>query len=369
MISVSIALLAVCALLLPAAQADFHGTRHIINRQNSGNAPLQIANWCNNDVWPGVLTQGGSGPSQNGFLLSPGSNTTLWVGSNWQGRVWGRTNCSFGGSGGGQACETGDCAGALNCQIAGQPPATLAEITLQGSDGQTFYDLSLVDGYNLPMAIVLLPNGNSQLQNLQGNKTNPSCVASVGDLAPQSFNPYANGQQFLGTSSSDPLAFEPHNTYSSVSDWCPWDLQVNAPLGPGDGVYPYPDGNVPRPVFDPCLSACAKYNSDQYCCTGSYDGPNQCFPNYYSKAAKQVCPDAYSYAYDDEDSTFVIPQGGGFQIIFCPGGRSTNILGFASASSSSGSSFSAHRVGWLLIDWRALKAISAGVLVLAVVLT
>ena len=80
------------------------------------------------------------------------------------------------------------------------------------------------------------------------------------------------------------------------------------------------------PAFDPCLSACAKYNQDSYCCTGGYDGPGKCSPNYYSKAAKSVCPDAYSYAYDDQDSTFIVPEGAGFQVIFCPGGRSTNII-------------------------------------------
>ena len=31
-------------------------------------------------------------------------------------------------------------------------------------------------------------------------------------------------------------------------------------------------------------------------------------------------------AFDDQTSTFIIPAGAGFEIIFCPGGRSTNIL-------------------------------------------
>ena len=39
-----------------------------------------------------------------------------------------------------------------------------------------------------------------------------------------------------------------------------------------------------------------------------------------------VCPDAYSYAYDDSTSTFGIPSGGGFEVVFCPTGRSTTIL-------------------------------------------
>ena len=31
-------------------------------------------------------------------------------------------------------------------------------------------------------------------------------------------------------------------------------------------------------------------------------------------------------AFDDQTSTFIIPSGGGFEIIFCPAGRSTTIL-------------------------------------------
>ena len=33
-----------------------------------------------------------------------------------------------------------------------------------------------------------------------------------------------------------------------------------------------------------------------------------------------------SLAFDDQTSTFIIPAGAGFEVIFCPGGRSTNIL-------------------------------------------
>lgn len=132
-------------------------------------------------------------------------------------------------------------------------------------------------------------------------------------------------------------------TTSEVTSWCPWDLQTTPPTAPGNGVYPYPDTNIQRSAFDPCLSACAKYNKPQYCCTGSYDSPSSCSPNYYSTAAKAVCPDAYSYAYDDQTSTFIISKGPGFEVIFCPGGRSTTITAARAARSgtaqSSGGSF------------------------------
>jgi hypothetical protein len=34
----------------------------------------------------------------------------------------------------------------------------------------------------------------------------------------------------------------------------------------------------------------------------------------------------YALAFDDQTSTFIIPSGAGFEVIFCPGARSTNIL-------------------------------------------
>lgn len=177
------------------------------------------------------------------------------------------------------------------------------------------------------MAIVLIPHGNSSLDDIPPNLTNPSCQGTGSLLAPSNYNPYSGGQQtFLGTNSTYPLPFDTKVTTSDANSWCPWDLQVNAPSAPSDGVYPYPDSNIQRPAFDPCYSACAKYNSDQYCCIGKYNGPNACSPNYYAKALKGVCPDAYSFAYDDQTSTFIIPSGAGFEVVFCPGGRSTTIL-------------------------------------------
>jgi hypothetical protein len=103
-------------------------------------------------------------------------------------------------------------------------------------------------------------------------------------------------------------------------------LQAFPPDKPGDGVYPYPDDDIQRPIFDPCKSACAANNKPRDCCTGKYDDPKTCEPSTYSRYAKAVCPDAYSYAFDDKTSTFIIPMGGGWEVVFCPEGRSTDIL-------------------------------------------
>ncbi|KAK9670629.1 hypothetical protein RND81_13G214000 [Saponaria officinalis] len=114
-----------------------------------------FVNKCGYTVWPGLLA-GASSPKldSTGFELPQGGTRTFQAPAGWSGRFWGRTNCNFDASGAG-SCATGDCgSGQLGCNGAGAtPPATLAEFTLNGSDGKDFYDVSLVDGYNLPMIV------------------------------------------------------------------------------------------------------------------------------------------------------------------------------------------------------------------------
>ena len=170
---------------------------------------------------------------------------------------------------------------------------TLAEFTLASSSDQTFYDISLVDGYNLPVGIVsLYPESDKpSLTRIPPNLTNPVCIGTAALLAEEGSTADAN----LGTNSSFPIPLDQTQSYSDVQRWCPWDLQLNPPSKPGDGVYPYPDDNIERPLFNPCYSACAKYNHPADCCTGHYNSPNVCKPSLYSQDAKKVCPDAYSF--------------------------------------------------------------------------
>jgi hypothetical protein len=211
----------------------------------------------------------------------------------------------------------------------GQPPVTLAEFTFEGASSLTFYDISLVDGFNIGVAISVLPSDSSS--GYPPNKTNPSCVGSISEFLP-SFDPYTtlNGSSsvsnFLGTNASWPLPFLNGLTKNQLSQWCPWDLQVFPPQKPGDGVYPYPDSNIQRPVFQPCWSSCAKYNDPQDCCTGQYNSPSHCMPGTYSTQAKSICPDAYTYGMyhllklesntEDVKRTMIPPQR-----LRCPLGR------------------------------------------------
>ncbi|GMY30238.1 protein P21-like [Fagus crenata] len=74
------------------------------------------------------------------------------------GRVWARTGCNFDGSGRGN-CQTGDCGGLLQCQAYGVPPNTLAEFGLNQFQNLDFFDMSLVDGFNVPMDFSPMSNG------------------------------------------------------------------------------------------------------------------------------------------------------------------------------------------------------------------
>jgi hypothetical protein len=106
-------------------------------------ATFTITNRCTYTVWPAGIPVGG------GTQLNQGQSWTVDVPAGTSGRFWGRTGCSFNGDNG--HCSSADCNGKLSCTVSGQTPATLAEYTTGTGGAQDFYDISLVDGFNLPM--------------------------------------------------------------------------------------------------------------------------------------------------------------------------------------------------------------------------
>ncbi|KAA3460154.1 protein P21-like [Gossypium australe] len=110
----------------------------------SNAATFSIQNNCPYTVWAAAAPGGGR-------QLDHGQVWDLNVSSGVGGaRIWARTGCEFNESGQGK-CQTGDCGGLLQCQGYGLPPNTLAEYTLNQFDGMDFFDISLVDGFNVPM--------------------------------------------------------------------------------------------------------------------------------------------------------------------------------------------------------------------------
>ncbi|XP_068656434.1 protein P21-like [Aristolochia californica] len=108
-------------------------------------ASFEIRNQCQYTVWAAAVPVGG------GRRLNRGESWTINVpAGTTQARIWGRTNCNFDANGRGN-CQTGDCNGLLQCNAFGKPPNTLAEYALNQFSGQDFIDISLVDGFNIPM--------------------------------------------------------------------------------------------------------------------------------------------------------------------------------------------------------------------------
>ncbi|KAJ6405271.1 hypothetical protein OIU84_013275 [Salix udensis] len=213
-----------------------------------------IVNYCQETVWPGI-TQGDNF-NGGGFELKSGQSIVFTAPVGWNGRIWGRTGCKFDQNGSG-SCKTGACGTSLKCKASGEPPASLAEFTLAALD---FYDVSLVDGFNLPITVTPI-NG----------KGNCSSVGCDEDL---------------------------RNT-------CPSELAVKS------------NGKVIA-----CRSACDVFSTDEYCCRGVYGNPVVCQPTYYSKTFKQACPTAYSYAYDDPTSIFTC-AGTDYTVAFCSSRKQT----------------------------------------------
>ncbi|KAL6856088.1 hypothetical protein ACP4OV_018890 [Aristida adscensionis] len=114
-------------------------------------ALFYITNQCEETVWPGIFFPKGL-TGCGGTRLDPGQRVRFDMAPGTTGgRIWARTGCSFAGTGG--RCATGDCAGAMCCAVYGKP-ATLAEFTIDGGDinhRADFYDISVVDGFNVPM--------------------------------------------------------------------------------------------------------------------------------------------------------------------------------------------------------------------------
>jgi len=232
---------------------------------------LKIYNACPFTVWVGILGNSGHPALENGgFALNQWASRSVQANNGWQGRVWGRTRCDASGH-----CETGDCGNRIECRGAGGvPPVTLAEITFDGWGGIDYYDISLVDGYNLPMN--MKPIGGTFTRHDPNSRYACTVAGCNRDL----------------------------------NAICPWELAVKNSGG----------------WTVACKSACLAFNTDVYCCRGAHNTPATCkremWPKDYPAIFKRACPKAYSYAYDDQTSTFTCksawPGSSGYTITLCP---------------------------------------------------
>ncbi|KAJ7281112.1 thaumatin-like protein [Mycena rebaudengoi] len=213
-----------------------------------------VKNNCKITVWPAIFTDLNAGSAlpdhPTGWEAAPGSSVSFNVPDNWNaGRIWGRTGCDFSTNPGPNSCATGGCNGGLLCDPhsgTGVPPVTLGEWTLSGGGTTDNYDVSVVDGFNIPMTVT----------------NNVNCPVPS----------------------------------------CPVDLNANCPaeLAQADK-----SGSIVG-----CQSACkanldGNPQNSRNCCSGDFNLPATC-PNstvqFYS-FFKSACPNSYVYAYDESSGT------------------------------------------------------------------
>jgi Thaumatin family len=219
----------------------------------AGQRTLTMVNRLQETIWPAAAADPKHPVAATGWVLAPGASLTIVIPDHWDVRVWARTGCSFSSSGTGH-CVTGDCAGKFQCGAAwGQMPSTLAEFNLNAWNGMDFYDVSLVEGDNLPM-----------------------WVNNSGGKSADEIN--ADGCSAAGCT-------------KNANDTCPSVLQRTY------------QGQVVA-----CLSSCLALGGDQMCCLNAYSSRAACDPTAWPVDSAAVFKKAepFAYSYVDDDATSVL---------------------------------------------------------------
>jgi hypothetical protein len=228
----------------------------------AGKRTITLVNRLDQTIWPAIAADPKHPVEATGWVLRPGASLSFSIPDHWDVRLWARTGCSFDAAGNGH-CLSGDC-GRFQCGSTwGEFPSTLAEFNLNAWNGMDFYDVSLVEGNNLPMWI-----------NSYGGSSRDKIDA--------------NGCSAAGCT-------------RDANATCPAKLQRIR------------DGRVVA-----CLSACLVFNTDQTCCTGAYAARPKCVPSSWpldsAAVFKKAEPFAYSYVNDDATSVLTCSGECGYRV-------------------------------------------------------
>ncbi|CAE6411172.1 unnamed protein product [Rhizoctonia solani] len=216
-----------------------------------------VYNACPYTIWPAIFTDLNVGTSvpaiETGWEAPANSKRMFTVPDSWKaGLIWGRTGC-------GLECDS--------TTGTGVGPVSIAEWTLSASDGHDWYDVSLVDGFNVPMRI----SNNAGCQVTE-------CAVDLNQGCPDVLQGPLNA----------------NGTTAGCKSACMANL----------------DGNPAN---------------SRNCCTGNYNAPMNCPPSgvqYYSYF-KGRCPTSFAYIYD-ESSGGPVSQGciaskkADYTLTFCP---------------------------------------------------
>ena len=230
----------------------------------AGSRLVTFVNQMSETIWVAAAPNPSTPLAATGWVLPAGHSVTISTPNNLNTRFWGRTGCVFNSRGVGH-CQTGDCGGLFQCKGWGTIPATLAEVNFDAWDSLDFYDVSMVDGSNLPMYINITRSPDGTKDKISPN----GCVP---------------------TGCTKPVV-------------CPSVLDVKV----GGAVVG-------------CISACARLGTDQLCCRGKWSSRAACdpakWPVDYAAVFKRAEPYAYSYVDDDATSVFTCKGRCDYRITF-----------------------------------------------------
>ena len=253
------------------------GTRAAFNDK-----PIAVKNQCSDTIWIATEANDGNPALRDKLVrLDPnGSHTYEIPVAGWSGRFWPKAGCDSKGTN----CDSGEAlppCPAIGCE----PPAdTKVEVYFPGinSADRPYYDISLVDGYSLPVKVT--PRGGS------GKRcTETTCDLSL-DLCPVDEASVGDLQVKKGGS-----------VVQCMSPCDKWN-------------YPAPYGEGKKKSLPPGL---------MLCCPNPPISPTQCqagaaATTKYTSLVHSSCPTAYAYSFDDKAGSHDCTQGTTFDVVFCP---------------------------------------------------
>lgn len=304
--------------------------------------PIAPATNCDNDdncgadqvCNPGNKLCTWAAPDGGGWELPAGDTHQSQLPPAWGGRFWGRTGCADFNDNGVPACQTGDCGGHLGCPagVGGSPPATLAEFTLIPPDqpvGLDFYDVSAVDGTNLPVRIAAGADSFTSDPPPGANAMyycgSPGCTGNCGPLAacpwnldttcPPELQQIVDGKQVGCRSAGQVCAIDPQNPTLACA--ATNDLYGCVGGGPNNVI-----GSCYSNNAAPTCCGCPSWSPNGECNNNNPKWQLPSAPEKYAKVFKDACPTAYSFPYDDPTSTFTCQgrpdKNVDYDITFCP---------------------------------------------------
>lgn len=274
-----------------------------------GDRQLTVRNNCNHTIW--VAHSDNVKVAQN-IKLDKGGSFVYNVpdGGIAATRFWPKTGCD----GNGTNCTIGD--SVAPCPAGGcQPPIESkfeATFAAKGSPDQTWYNLSQVDGYTLPFKVVPVGTGAGS-----GNCVVSDCSGLTLDKCPGAED---LGNGVIGGYANQDLRVR-DNAGRVIGCMAPckkWNYPAPWGLGRPENGDPGLHLCCPTPI-DPASGQCTPQNGcmTSQSCSNTAD-PLSVEHTDYVRVMREMCPTAYSYAYDDAAGLHACPNTTGFEVTFCP---------------------------------------------------